>query len=66
MTNRITWCKLAGRTISWVVCDWAGGVDAGAGVGGLLSPAANRAAVAMAISPRLHLSTETSQSEYFS
>lgn len=56
--SNITWCRLAGSTISWVA--WAGGVFALAVVGGLLlPPAANRAAVAMTMSPRIHLPTVT-------
>lgn len=54
--SNLTWCKLAGNTMSWVCWGWAGGVVAGAGVGGLLLPPAavvNRAVVAMAVSPRL-------------
>lgn len=53
----LTWCRLAGSTMSCVCWGWAGGVVAGAGVGGLLLPpaAANLAAVAMASSPGLLL-----------
>lgn len=54
--SNLTWCKLAGNTMSWVCWGWAGGVVAGAGVGGLLLPPAavvKRAVVAMVVSPRL-------------
>lgn len=60
MTNgyrHLTWCRLAGSTMSCVGCGWVDGVVAGAGVGELppvSAPAAAtyRAAVAMALGLR--------------